>query len=295
MKKTLAHILSALLCIVLMHGCKPSVSGDYIQPGDMEDLLYDYQLAQAMGSQPDDGGQMPTDVDRNVYKMAVLRKHGITQQQFDASLQYYFRHTDELHKIYEHLADRLTREANTLGANAADFSQYGVAQQGDTANVWNKAPAFIISPDEGLNRLSFAIKADTAFHKGDKLMLNFDSKYIVQDGSREAIAVLMVKYANDSITAQNTRITSTSHYSLTIPNNGRLAIKEVRGYFYIGRGEGDSQTTLKLLNVYNVQLVRMHTAEPKAEVLKPDSLRGNGAPKPDSLRQNGAPKPILAK
>jgi len=39
------------LGLLLLMACTPSVPSDVIQPGDMEDILYDYHVAKAMGSQ----------------------------------------------------------------------------------------------------------------------------------------------------------------------------------------------------------------------------------------------------
>lgn len=257
--KHLALLLPLLL--LLLTSCQPTIPSEYLQPDEMEDVLYDYQLALALGNQMDQKGNMPTDVDKNVYKMAALKKHGLTEKQFDHSLQYYLRHTEKLHKIYENLAERLSNDAVALGTSISDINDYGNAQQGDTANVWNKASAFILSTDEGLNQETFTIKADTAYHKGDRLMLTMDTQFIVQDGSRDAVAIMAVTLANDSIVNQTCRLTTNGHNTLTFSDNGRVGIKQVRGYFIFNRSDNDSQTTLKLLNIYNVKLVRMHTQE----------------------------------
>lgn len=274
MKKVL-HILPLLLCILLMQACSPSIPSDYIQPGDMEDILYDYQVAQAMGYQSNDQGQTPSDVDRNVYKLAALKKHGVTQQEFDTSLEYYMRHTEELHKIYENLAKRLTKEAESLGASIGEDYQLGAAQQGDTANVWNRRNAVVLTTDDYLNRESFHIKADSSYHKGDKLMLEYDAQFVVQDGSRDAVIMLAVTFDNDSTATQVTHLSSNGHHSLSFANNGGLAIKDIRGFFIYNRGENASTSTLRLLCLYNIRLTRTHVAESAnpAEGNKADSLR----------------------
>lgn len=273
--KTQFHTLLFLFCMALLYSCSPSIPSDYIQPDDMEDILYDYQLAQAMGTQTMDDGRRANDIDQNVYKLTVLKKYGVTEKEFDNSLQYYMRHTEELHKIYENLAKRLTTEAEALGSSISDTNLYGSMQQGDTTNIWNQQTAFILSPDEYLNQKNFHIKADTTYHKGDKIMLNFESLYVVQDGARDAVAVLVVKLSNDSIVTQTGRISGNSHYSLTFNDNGRLGIKEVKGFFIFNNAEQASESTLRLLCIYNVQMVRMHTSSPTGE---------NGAAK-DSLQR----------
>lgn len=267
-----------LLCGLLLQACSPSVPGDYIQPDDMEDILYDYQLAQAMGYQSNDKGQSPSDVDRNAYKLAALKKHGVTQQEFDASLEYYMRHTEELHKIYENLAKRLTKEAESLGASVGEASQFGDTQRGDTANVWNKRTAFVLTTDDYLNRETFAIKADTAFHKGDKLTLEYDAQFVVQDGSRDAVVMLAVTFDNDSTATQVAHLSSNGHHSLSFSNNGGMSIKNIRGFFLFNKGENGSASTLRLLCLYNIRLVRMHASDPVTPSAdnKTDSLHPTG-------------------
>ena len=53
MKRSLPFI--ALLLMVI--GCKPTVPSEYIQPDDMEDILYDYHLAEAMAKSQYDNEQ----------------------------------------------------------------------------------------------------------------------------------------------------------------------------------------------------------------------------------------------
>ena len=69
------HSLTFLLLLMLVVACKPSVPSEYIQPGDMEDILYDYHLALAMSRQKG-GGDL--DFNRSLYFRSVLKKHGVT-------------------------------------------------------------------------------------------------------------------------------------------------------------------------------------------------------------------------
>ena len=42
------HSLPFFLLLLMVIGCKPMVPSEYIQPEDMEDLLYDYHIATAL-------------------------------------------------------------------------------------------------------------------------------------------------------------------------------------------------------------------------------------------------------
>ena len=48
------HIV--FLFLVLLTACSPKVPSEYIQPDDMEDILYDYHVAQAMAIENRQGG-----------------------------------------------------------------------------------------------------------------------------------------------------------------------------------------------------------------------------------------------
>ncbi len=73
--------------LLFLAGCKPSVPSKYLSKGKMEDILYDYHIAQAMGEQSSNPATACT------YRAAVFKKYHITQAQFDSSLVYYTRHT----------------------------------------------------------------------------------------------------------------------------------------------------------------------------------------------------------
>ncbi|WP_036892697.1 DUF4296 domain-containing protein [Prevotella dentasini] len=245
-------LLFAMLVTIVV-GCKPTVSSDYIQPGDMEDILYDYHVAVAMGSQ-----QAADDVVRKAYRLSVLKKHGVSQQEFDASLQYYMQHTEYLHDIYEHLAERLESEARAQGASESELSQLGgMTAKGDTADVWNGARALVMSPFAPNNCESFTIQADTAYHSGDRLMLGFDSQFITQQGIRDAIVVMSVKFTNDSIATISQHFSSDSHQTMMFMNTDSMTIKSIRGYFMLLGNQGTS-ASFRLLTVSNIHLVRMH-------------------------------------
>ena len=170
--------LWVLLAFVLV-SCKPTVPSDYIQPGEMEDLLYDYHVAMSMAAVKNAN---PTE--QEAYKLAVFERYGMDETKFESSLKYYMRHTERLKKIYENIDERLKKEAQAQGISASDFSQYGDASlKGDTANVWNRAKAMILMPQPPYNYHYFEVKTDTAFHKGDLLTLEFDPLFIVQDGN----------------------------------------------------------------------------------------------------------------
>lgn len=254
--KPLIHILILFMPVLCLLGCKPGVPDDIIQPDDMEDILYDYQLADAMSQQTSDYGY-----NQVLYREAVFKKHGVTSADFDSSMVYYMRHTELLHKIYESLSERYRNEALALGASESEVNRYSsVSSSGDTANVWNGDMAMILMPQTPYNVYSYDIVADSTYRDGDSFLLTFRCDYIYQAGMRDGVSLIAVKYANDSIATRVVRMSSTNEYTLRIDNTIGLGIKEVKGFFYLGQGSStDATSTMKLMSVYDIRLVRMRT------------------------------------
>ena len=282
--KSILSLLCLLAALFLTASCKPGVPDDYIQPGKMEDILYDYHVAMAMADQGDPAQRNERIV---AYKAAVLRKYDVSEQQFDKSMQYYVRHTERLHDIYNKLADRLNDEAKDLGASGTSMTKE-YSQNGDTTNVWRGAQSLVLSPEPGVNSYSFTIKVDTAFHKGDNLSLEFNSNYIIQEGSRNAVAVLTVKLKNDSIVSQVTRITSDSRMQTFFGDYGNIGIKELSGYFlFLPMNELEPSTTVKMLFLTNIRLLRIH--KPVAQNDGTGSSVGTSQPMMNGPQPSGAP------
>lgn len=292
----------ALACLALA-ACKPTNPRGILSKGEMEDILYDYHVAVAMGEIEQQGGS----VDRGInlaYKAAILKKYGITEAEFDSSMVFYMRHTEQMRDVYKDLVERLNNKTLSLGGGVNGGALAGISAGGDTANVWRGKSALVLTTQRPFNAYSFEVKPDTSFHKGDKLMLDFNSQFIYQDGMRDAVAVLAVEFKNDSVASMHTRISNSLHSSVSIEDRDSLGIKRIRGYFLLNGGDFTSNmtsaTTLKLLFIENIRLIRLHVPQPKVkpedkpQPAKADSAAGAKQPgKPDTaaVKQPGRPLP----
>lgn len=261
MKKGLYVLVVAFVTGVSLLSCKPQVPGEYLQPDEMEDILFDYHIAAGMIDE--DNGSA---AEKNACQASVLKEHGVTQAMFDSSLVYYSRHCDRFQKIYENLSRRLGEEAVSLGASASDIGNFGDGmQRGDTANVWKESPACVLTTLSPNNVKSFCLEADTAFHKGDRIVLSMKTQFIFQDGRKDAVAMLAVRFSNDSVATRTVHIYESSNYDLTITDDARLGIKEISGFIILLDSPGSSATTLKLMFVEGIRLVRCHLDSTKAD------------------------------
>lgn len=255
----LSHVLLLLLATLMVAGCKPRIPGKYLSKSKMENILYDYHLAEAMSSFDDNYDDT---LRIRVYKLSVLQKYGVSEADFDSSMVYYVRHAEHLRDIYDHLSKRLSDEALALGSSASEVNQYlTVSESGDTANIWKGDHSFILTQQAGFNVYPFTLKADSTFQAGDRFILSFDTKFIFQDGMRDGVALLSITFDNDSVASHMTRVSIDNQYRIDISDEKRLGVKLLSGYFILNRNQNnDSQSTLKLLHVSNITLIRMHVA-----------------------------------
>ncbi len=284
MKKLMICLVAVMALLFCISSCKPSLPSGVLSKGKMTDILYDYHLALAMAHMDDNGDKGQS----LAYREAVLRKHDVTSAEFDSSMVYYMRHTELLEDVYKDLTDRYNNEITAMGGSAKEGGEFAnLSATGDTANVWNLAASMVFMPVKPFNSTSFNIKVDSTFHKGDRLMLDFDAQFIYQDGMRNGVAMLAVQFGNDSIAQRTIMIQSTQHYSVELSDDDSLGIKSVKGYFMLmndDNGTGvSSQTTLKLMFLEHIKLIRMHPQKPVA------ALAGSSpSASSDSLRKDSA-------
>lgn len=284
MKKLMICLVAVMALLFCVSSCKPSLPSGVFSKGKMTDILYDYHLALAMAHMDDNGDKGQS----LAYREAVLRKHDVTSAEFDSSMVYYMRHTELLEDVYKDLTDRYNNEITAMGGSAKEGGEFAnLSATGDTANVWNLAASMVFMPVKPFNSTSFDIKVDSTFHKGDRLMLDFDAQFIYQDGMRNGVAMLAVQFGNDSIAQRTIMIQSTQHYSVELSDADSLGIKSVKGYFMLMNGDDgtgvSSQTTLKLMFLEHIKLIRMHPQKPVA------APAGNSpSASSDSLRKDSA-------
>lgn len=298
MKKLMICLVAVMALLFSVSSCKPSLPSGVLSKGKMTDILYDYHLALTMAHMDDNGDKGQS----LAYREAVLRKYDVTSAEFDSSMVYYMRHTELLEDVYKDLTDRYNNEITAMGGSAKEGGEFAnLSATGDTANVWNLATSMVFMPVKPFNSTSFDIKVDSTFHKGDRLMLDFDAQFIYQDGMRNGVAMLAVQFGNDSIAQRTIMIQSTQHYSVELSDADSLGIKSVKGYFMLMNGDDgtgvSSQTTLKLMFLEHIKLIRMHPQKPVAAPAgsspsaSSDSLRKDSASSASSSSSSSGEKP----
>lgn len=285
--------LYVILLVLMTVGCKPKVPSELVQPDDLEDILYEYHLAQSMARNEH---TLDASYNQTKYFLAVLEKHHVSEAVFDSSLVYYYTHAERLKEIYANVYERLANDAKKLGASVGDINRYSqYSETGDTANIWRDETAMLLIPHPTKNRFDFVIKADSTFKVGDSFMFQFVAEHIWQSGSKDAIVCIKTMYEKDSVLQSVNHVSMSGISQLRVPSNTTLNIKELRGFIYLPQGE-DNNEVRRLMFINQIQLIRFHNKEIQVQhendstaIVKTDSLPRvditRGA-KQDTLRHN---------
>lgn len=262
----LCEAVFVAMAFIVLQGCKPGVPKGVMKMSQMEKVLYDYHLAQALA------GQFPADsIDyyTRLYQQSALKKNGISKSEFDHSMEYYERHTDQLKKIYEHLAERFGGSidgASSLPGNVVG----GTAMKGDTLNIWHGATEVLLS-SQGVNRFTYTQRCDTTLHAGDQLQMTFNVDWFYHEGERRGVAQVIVHYEGDSIAVmQHYFYSSGSQFmSLTV---GKRKVERIDCFIYQCSPWSDRTRIVKLSNIKLYRL-RSHDSSVKTAT-DADSLGG---------------------
>lgn len=254
----------ALFAMGLFLGCKPSVPSKYLSEKEMENLLYDFHLAEAMARQDDNN----YDFNLVAYRAAVLKKYGISEADFDSSMVYYMRHTSRLQDIYKRLAERMEDKARELGSSEGALAGLGRASaSGDTVDIWHGETSLALIPFSPYNIYTFTYTPDSTFRKGDSFVLACNTDFIFQDGVRDGIVNMAVVYKNDSVASTVLHLSSSSTQSLSIADDDTLGVKRIVGFFLLNKNSqaGASMSTMQLMSVSHIHLFKCRVDKRKAK------------------------------
>ena len=259
-----------------------SDSSDVLSMGEMEDILYDIYLSQNI---EDDRYSNQKKSNEITNREAIYRKYDITQAEWDSSYNYYCRHADKLHTIYKNLSERIRNEVIELGG---DVSLDEATLSGDTINIWNSERNFILMQQMPYNLNQFAISGDSTFKAGDVLTLQFDSKFIFQEGSRNLVAVLTTTLSTDSVVTNTCHASSDGRFTVSFNDYKRLGIKNVKGYFVLLRNNNEQvSTAFHLASVENVRMILAHSKETSEQAAESTPAVEKDSLKKDSIRTLG--------
>ena len=248
-----------IACLALLSSCGKEIPDEIIQPSKMEKVLYDYHLTLGMS-------ENSKNTEKEARKKYVFQKHGITAADFDSSMVWYTRESQELMGIYENLNKRFKREyehVERLLESREEINTRSFAS-GDTVNIWMKEDILWFTKAPLNNKLTFEIKADTTFHQRDAFDWNMDW-YFMAEG--EAIMGLNVIYDNDSVIGITKSISESGSQSIYLHTDSAYNIKSLNGFVYVPQNQAKQPNIL----LHKINLTRYHMPEPK-DSLSTDSI-----------------------
>ena len=222
----------------------------------MENVLYDYHIAQYMAS------SLPFDerFKSQIYIDAVFEKYGITEAEFNSSLVYYNRHTDDIKDIYDHVKTRLEDyEANLQLESGSNEIRASFTLGGDTADIWSGQQVILLRNNPYLNKETFTIKADTSFHLNDRFSMKVDFDFVREDQNNrddQLVACLSIRFKSGKVISTVRSSSYPSHFDLNLNTSDNQEIKSLYGFFML-QGKDNKMRSLGL--VRNIALYRFHT------------------------------------
>lgn len=262
-------VLLLLLLCVLGVSCHDSRPPHVLSLSQMEDVLYDYTLAKSMGGLRQDSAFYYT----NYYVNLVFKKHGITQQELDSSLQFYCSSAEDLHKIYVKIGERLNQNNKPISQHTADNYALKTDAASDTLCVWQGPYAYMLHSLQNVSVDFSQEVSDSIYQKGDELRLEFSPVWIssaidnaaVRHTSAEGYVVLAMVFENDTVISVKNRFFhgGKQDLSTTVPMDG---MKEVKGFFY---QSGKYQQTPQLLFVVRPVLLRFRGKSAVEKIASP--------------------------
>jgi hypothetical protein len=248
------HILYVLVLIFMLAGCKVRRPKEVIPESQMENLLYDYHIAKALG----DNLPHTENYKKALYIEYVFRKHNTTEAAFDSSMVWYTRHADVLSKIYERVSKRLKAEQNELDNLIAIRSHKPkISAPGDSIDLWLLNRIMLLTGNPLNNRLTFAISSDSNFKARDTIQWSMYCYFpdARPDSAVFALMSMAIQYANDSIISKTDRVYGSGWQNMRLQADTLGDMKEVRGYVYYSGGKDSAGHFL----ANRISLMRYHS------------------------------------
>lgn len=272
----------ALLAFCLT-ACQVKRPDSVLSDAKMENVLYDYHIAKAMGEEI----SYSESYKRLLYIESVFKKHGIAQADFDSSMVWFARNPDVLAKIYERVNLRLKTERDGINhLIALRDNKPKESLPGDSIDVWVWQRIYQLTGMPLGNKLVFTLPADTNFHDRDTLRWN--ARFRFRDGTPDSVHVpvmaMQVKYENDTIINRVLRIKDAGVETISLFADTLGKIQEVRGFIYY-----PMQESLRPLLVDGISLMRYHARDSLFQV-KQDSMSGK---KPEAAEEKQVKQKLL--
>lgn len=244
----------SLLCLaLLLCGCHVRRPSDVMSPKEMEKVLYDYHLAQAVIL------DLPRDqrYQRDAYIEWVFQKNGISKEVFDKSVVWYTRYPKQMAEIYKKMSLRIADDYQVAADMVARAKKTSVdVAPGDSVDIWYLDRLLAFNTSDYMNRVLFSVAPDTTFHKGDTIVMSFASTFVRSDANvpSGAYVSLSLQYA-DSLSTVDTLVRADGLVDLSLILDQVSRMTRVSGSV-VYMDSTDSRSSAMLMS--GIRLMRYH-------------------------------------
>ena len=152
------NALLILMLLPILYGCRLKRPESVLSPKKMEQFLYDYHLAQAIGQDLPQNEKYTT----GAYIDWAYRRNNITKEEFERSLIWYTRYPKELNKIYKRLSNRIDDEYKAVSKSLSQIEKKSFSiQSGDSVDLWYLDRTALLNTSAYMNNLTYHINRDT--------------------------------------------------------------------------------------------------------------------------------------
>lgn len=274
------HLFLICILTLVIAGCKVKRPDGVIPESKLENLLFDYHLAKAMG----DNLPYNENYKKSLYIDAVFKKYETNQAVFDSSMVWYTRNTEILSKIYERLNKRMKAQQDEINhLIAIRDKKPTMSQPGDSIDVWAWQRMIRLTGEMMSNQYTFALPADTNFKDRDTLVWEVQYQFQKPMLSDSQVAMAMqIIYDKDTLNHVES-IKKSGLHQIRMYADTLGAIKEIKGFIYYPKGERQTATLL----ADRFSLTRYHCTDSLSAIAR-DSVKRVEALKADSLRKVSA-------
>ena len=185
----------------------------------MAEVLADMSLSEAYSRRPT---EMPADSLRRLLRQSVLKKHDVTQEEFDSTLNWYGHHIEDYSKLYDKVGEILDSKEKKLiaGSDAVVTS--------DKDNLWQLPTMISIGPGDVRNGFSFSLPGDIV-NPGETLDWKLNMSRVSNGGS----LVLAIEYTDFETAISRRSISSNGMTSVAVTADSNRKPRRVIGYLHL--------------------------------------------------------------
>jgi len=157
-----SFLLPVAVAALLLSGCSDDRPKDILSEDKMLDVMTDLQIAEAY----DRSGSVPLDLqgsNKGNLGLAVLRQHGVTEEEMDSTLAWYGRNMDEYAKLYKKIDERLAKRQRKYAKAAGESDKELMS-----ADLWPYGRHLVISDLAFADDIVMSIPGDQVV-PGEKL------------------------------------------------------------------------------------------------------------------------------